>query len=189
MILHLIGPGGAGKSTTGVKLAAELGVSCIDLDQEYLKSSDISADIESRGYEYYVRRNIDCYIDLVGTNESAVLVVSSGFMTYEYRYHDAIESIHSKVLKCKYTTLLLPFFNEQECIEEIIRRQFTKAHESKSKEIQRERISKRFQPYLGMGNIKIETKKRVDLVFEETVSEINLLTSKCSGSVRADSLI
>jgi len=189
MILHLIGPGGAGKSTTGVLLAAELGISCIDLDKEYLKHSDISDDIEERGYEYYVRKNIECYIDLIATNESAVLVTSSGFMTYQNNYHEAIESIHSTVLECKYTTLLLPYFNEQECIEEIIRRQFTKAHESKSEQVQRERISKRFQLYLSMGNIKIETNKPVNLVVDEIVSKINLLTSKCSGSAKADSLI
>lgn len=189
MILHLIGPGGAGKSTTGVLLASELGISCIDLDQEYLKNSDISADIEVQGYDYYVRRNIDCYIDLINSNENAVMVTSSGFMTYQNSHHESIKSIQANVLECKFTTLLLPSFNEQECIEEIVRRQFTKEHESKSVQDQRERIIKRFPMYLSMGSIKVETNKSIGLVVDEIVNKVNLLTSKCSGSAKADSLI
>lgn len=189
MLIHLIGPGGSGKSTTGVALASRLGIPCIDLDDEYLKISDITRDIEIYGYEYYVHKNIDCYIGLSALHDHAVMVTSSGFMTYSNDLHIEVANIQERILASDNTILLLPSFDKEKCIEEIIRRQLQKAHEASSVAIQKERITERFPIYSPMGNIRIETNRPVDNVVCDIMNKLNLLTSKCSGPAKAGPLI
>jgi hypothetical protein len=57
--IHLVGPGGAGKSTLGLALATRLGVAFIDLDEQFkIGSGDISAYIEANGYDAYAEQNV-----------------------------------------------------------------------------------------------------------------------------------
>jgi len=55
--IHLIGPGGAGKSTVGRVLAERLDVPFHDLDQAFVQRlGDISVYIDRDGYEAYTHR-------------------------------------------------------------------------------------------------------------------------------------
>lgn len=172
MIIHLIGPGGAGKSTTAPVLAKHLGLKCIDLDAEYLKTSQIDLDVEKKGYAYYVHKNIELYLHLTQNLNSAVLATSSGFMTYDPRLHTNIEHIHERILVNPYTVLLLPAFELEACVETIVERQLTKSHESKSKKVQADQIRSRFPIYRGLGNIRVATNVPVEKVVKQIVSGI-----------------
>ena len=79
MRVHLIGPGGAGKSTTGPPLAKKLGLPFVDLDKMYLKTRNIDADVDTLGYEFYVRTNIELYLELLDQYPSGVIALSSGY--------------------------------------------------------------------------------------------------------------
>jgi len=84
-MIQLIGPGGAGKTTTGAALGKRLGVRFIDLDAEFTATyGDISAYLGTHGYAAYAERNVRLYSDLVGGPERPdVVALSSGFMTYQ----------------------------------------------------------------------------------------------------------
>src|SRR5687768_10279175 len=85
MMIRLIGPGGAGKSSTGSLLAARIGMRFVDLDERFAATvGDISEYIQSHGYAAYAARNVQVYADLVrgATSQDCVLALSSGFMTY-----------------------------------------------------------------------------------------------------------
>jgi shikimate kinase len=88
-MIQLVGPGGAGKTTTGAALAKRLGVRFIDLDAEFAATyGDISAYLGAHGYAAYAERNVRLYSDLVGGPErSDVVALSSGFMTYQPDVH------------------------------------------------------------------------------------------------------
>ncbi|MDM0011128.1 shikimate kinase [Variovorax sp. J22P168] len=64
-LLHLVGPGGAGKTTVGPVLARRLGWSFIDLDERFLgRHGDIAGCIETHGHARYARRNLALYFDI-----------------------------------------------------------------------------------------------------------------------------
>lgn len=91
-MIRLIGPGGAGKSSTGPLLAARLGVRFVDLDERFgAAAGDISKYIESRGYDAYAATNVQVYADLVrgAASQEWVLALSSGFMTCREDVHPA----------------------------------------------------------------------------------------------------
>lgn len=167
MIVHLVGPGGAGKSTTAPVLARKLGFAHLDLDQEYLKESQIDRDVEEHGYDYYVRRNIDLYLRLTASNDNVVVATSSGFMTYKHELHPAIAEIQGKILCSNSTVLLLPSFDLASCAQETINRLMSRPYESKSVEFQRRRIEKRFPIYRPIGTIQVSTDNPVDDVATE----------------------
>jgi shikimate kinase len=65
-MVRLVGPGGAGKSTTGALLAERLRVSFVDLDQYFSeRAGDISEFIEKHGYGEYARENVESYCSLL----------------------------------------------------------------------------------------------------------------------------
>lgn len=174
MRVHLIGPGGAGKSTTGPPLARKLKLSFVDLDKMYLKTRSIDADVDELGYEFYVRTNIELYLDMLDRCPSGVIALSSGFMTYDSAIHPRIQQIHREILADGSTVLLLPSFNLEECVTETVKRQLGKSHNRTSAEHQVDLINKRFHIYKPMGNIKITTNKSTPAVVEDIVSQLSL---------------
>jgi shikimate kinase len=86
-MIHLIGPGDAGKSTTGALLADSLGCSLHDLDRRFeIQHGDIDEYIRRQGYLAYARANVENY-QQIDISAPGVLVVSSGFMTYPSDVH------------------------------------------------------------------------------------------------------
>ena len=94
-VAHLIGRGGAGKSTIGAVTARRLNWRFVDLDQCFLSwHGHIGGLIDRHGYAGYARRNIQLYADLRHrVAEPMVCALSSGFMTYPSG-HCASLSIH-----------------------------------------------------------------------------------------------
>ncbi|GAC1467144.1 MAG: hypothetical protein PVSMB1_16260 [Gemmatimonadaceae bacterium] len=76
-MLRLIGPGGAGKSTTGALLAERLNVPFLDLDRHLAgRVGDITEYINRHGYDAYARENVEAYCSLFrGGIRPDVLVV------------------------------------------------------------------------------------------------------------------
>lgn len=79
-MIHIVGPGGAGKTTTGDLLAERLGVAFVDLDERFLATiTDIGAYIEEHGY---AARNVELYSQLAALlSGDEVVALSFGFMT------------------------------------------------------------------------------------------------------------
>ena len=66
-MIQLVGPGGAGKTTAGAALADRLGIRFVDLDAEFAASNgDISAYLDTHGYDAYAERNVSLYSALIG---------------------------------------------------------------------------------------------------------------------------
>src|SRR6185437_4173548 len=62
-VIHLIGPGGAGKSTAAPHIAALLGFAALDLDRLFESECGcIDAYIETYGYAAYAAANVDAYL-------------------------------------------------------------------------------------------------------------------------------
>jgi len=61
-IVHLVGPGGSGKTSAGPLLAHWLGSQFLNLDERFIScEGSIGASIEASGYRGYARRNIAAY--------------------------------------------------------------------------------------------------------------------------------
>lgn len=88
-MIHLIGPGGAGKTTTASALADQLGVSFVDLDAEFAAScGGISTYFDLQGYDTYAAQTVSVYSALTSVAEPLrVVALSSGFMTYRHDVH------------------------------------------------------------------------------------------------------
>ena len=180
MLIHIIGPGASGKSTLGAALADKINFDFIDLDYEY-PENEINSDIQDRGYEYYVYRNIENYLNLKLTNCNTVLATSSGFMTYDSTIHPEIKTIHESILSEKTTILVLPSFDREVCISEITKRQMERVFNSNSRSEHRQKIIERFNIYRNMGHVKVATDKPINMVLRCIISELQLLTSSCTG--------
>ncbi len=170
-MIHLIGPGGAGKSTTGKLLAKRLGASCVDLDEVYLaraskRDSDIGRDIAREGYETYVRRNVDLYLERVADcAENSVVVTSSGFMVYSAELHPAIAGTQRDIEMDPCTLLLMPSFDKATCVATIVERQLTRAHLSRTSAAEHESvIADRFDRYALLRVKRIVSAGPVDKV-------------------------
>lgn len=172
MLIHLIGPGGAGKTTTGRALAQALDVPFLDLDEEYLKRQSIDDDIATKGYDYYARVNVTRYVELTTHIKDAVVALSSGFMLYSTDVHPQIAMIHRALLSSPTTVLLLPSFDLDTCVQETTRRQMAKPHVMSTEEAQRQKIRRRFHEYFPMGNIRVSTDKPFDQVVREIASAL-----------------
>ncbi|HCD3191521.1 TPA: shikimate kinase, partial [Klebsiella oxytoca] len=84
MIVYIIGPGGAGKTTTGRLVAELLGWTAIDLDQAFCQYiMNIRQFIKQFGYEKYVIRNSLLLNELLveRTGLKSVFILSSGFLS------------------------------------------------------------------------------------------------------------
>lgn len=72
-VIHLVGPGGAGKTTTGARLAERLGVTFIDLDARFAAThGDISWYLEVHGYPPYARQNVQTYLDVLAVEDGPI---------------------------------------------------------------------------------------------------------------------
>jgi hypothetical protein len=109
-VIHLIGPGGAGKTTTGAALAGRLDVPFVDLDAEFAASrGDLSAYLDAHGYAAYAAENVSLYCALTSAAEPIrVVALSSGFMTYRRDVHPGYPGLREKVA----STLAAPLAGE-----------------------------------------------------------------------------
>ncbi len=167
-LIRLVGPGGAGKSTVGAALAERLGVTFVDLDQQFRAVvGDISEYIGSRGYEAYAERNVDVYCEIMReVGRRRVLALSSGFMTYPLAIHPQYGRCREDIVTSPTTFVLLPSLERETCVAEIVRRQMTRPFiRSAAKE--EAVIRERFEIYVAIPVRKVETMRPVDEVCAE----------------------
>jgi len=172
-MIHLVGPGGAGKTTVGAALARRLGVGFVDLDAEFAaRHGDISAYLDTHGYEAYARQNVGLYLDLTGGLVRAEIVaLSSGFMTYGDRIHPGYLASRQRVASSRSTFVLLPSTDVESCVNEIVRRQLRRPF-ARSAEREEQVIRERFPTYFELPARKVETMRPIETVVAELVAPV-----------------
>jgi shikimate kinase len=173
IMIQLVGPGGAGKTTAGLALAKRLRIAFVDLDEQFTaRVHDISAYLTAYGYQAYAAQNIQLYLDTrESLQEEAVIALSSGFMTYRDDAHPAYKGLHREILASPTTAVLLPSFDYEASVTETVRRQLRRPF-ARSVEREEQVIRARFEVYWGLPAKKFETKKPVDDVVDDLVAQL-----------------
>jgi shikimate kinase len=180
MMIHLIGPGGAGKTTTGAALADRLHVSFVDLDAEFAaRHGDVSAYLDTHDYDAYAAENVSLYSALTSVPEPLrVVALSSGFMTYRRDAHPSYPSLHQRLASSPGTFVLLPSLDLETCVVETVRRQRTRSF-ARLPEREEHVIRTRFPIYASLPARKVETMRPVAFVVSELLAVISQL--RCAG--------
>jgi shikimate kinase len=168
MKIHLVGPGRAGKSTVGVLLSDRLNTPFVDLDMAFReRAGDISDYLQRCGYQAYARKNVDVYRSIAA--EGGVIALSSGFMTYAEEVHPKYVEIRAAIADSPATFVLLPSFDVETCVAEIMRRQVHRplglvaSHEET-------KIRERFPVYMALPAPKVTTLQAPDAVVSEIIN-------------------
>lgn len=169
-MIQLIGPGGAGKTTTGCALAERLKVRFVDLDAMFISMhGDVGAFIEANGYEGYAARNLETYRAVSSASQAAgVLALSSGFMIYPDNVHPDYPAIRKTLVSSRRTFLLLPAPDLEACVSETVRRQVQRSF-SRTPQREEHVIRERFPAYCKLPVHKIMTNSPVWTVVETIV--------------------
>ena len=172
-MIRLVGPGGAGKTTTGAMLAQRLAIRFVDVDQEFAAANgDVSDYLEIKGYTAYATQNVEVYLTLRETAaESAVLALSSGFITYEDAVHPEYATLRREIADNATTFVLLPSLDCETCVVETVRRQLGRPF-GRSAQREEQVIRERFSIYRNLSATKIETMKPVAEVVESIVASL-----------------
>jgi shikimate kinase len=172
-MIHLVGPGGAGKSTVGVPLASRLESEFVDLDRQFMdRAGDISNWIDERGYHHYARENVETYLSIRSEPmSSAIVALSSGFMTYPEDIHPEYLGLRSAVSASPMTFILLPSLDLEICVAETVRRQVARPF-GRTPEHEEAVIRERFTKYMEIPAKKVETMRPVEEIVTEIVDEL-----------------
>jgi len=172
-MIQLIGPGGAGKTTTGAALAERLGARFVDLDAEFTsRHGSISAYLDAHGYMAYANANVGIFGDLGdGPDCPDIVALSSGFMTYADDVHLAYPSWSRRVVWIPSTFVLVPSLQFGVCAKETVRRQLGRPF-SRSAEREDQVIRARLPLYLGLPGRKVETMQPVETVVADLISAL-----------------
>jgi shikimate kinase len=175
-MIHLIGPGGAGKTCTGAALADRLGVAFVDLDAEFTASNgDVSTYLDAHGYDAYTARNVSLCSALTTVAEPfRVVALSSGFMTYRPDAHPGYRSLRERIASSPLTFVLLPSLDLERCVAETVRRQLTRSF-ARSPEREEQVIRARFAIYANLPARKVETMRPVAAVVSEVLAVLAIL--------------
>lgn len=157
-MIHLVGPGGAGKSTTGKIVAELLGCPFHDLDRLFEeRHGSIDDFIALHGYPAYARRNVETYEE-IEARALAILAVSSGFMTYPEDVHPRLPTIRRSIATLSSTVVLLPSLDLEPCVAETLRRQRARPRAQHRTDAREEQvIRERFPVYVALAARKVTT--------------------------------
>ena len=157
-MIHLVGPGGAGKSTVAPLLAAQLGVPCADLDARFTAAHGcVDAFLATRGYRAYAAANVAAYLNLVAAGRVGVAALSSGFMTYPPDVHPRYPALRDAIAAAPTTVVLLPALELEACVAETVRRQVGRGVGRMSAERAEMKIRERFARYGALPAPKVAT--------------------------------
>lgn len=172
-MIHLIGPGGAGKSTAVPYVAELRGGRALDLDRAFEgKHGDIDAFIQDRGYAAYAVANVECYLTLPSRNLAAV-ALSAGFMMYSEELHPLIGPLQRAIAAAPTTVLLLPSLDLETCVAEIVRRQTTRPLPLRRSAAREEQgIRERFPRYLRLTPRVVTTMRSPQIVARDVVARV-----------------
>jgi shikimate kinase len=187
-MIHIVGPGGSGKSTVGSALATRLGIAFVDLDAQFAAGAgDISAYLTAHGYDAYAAQNVQVYLE---TRESlkakAVIALSAGFMTYRDDVNSAYPVLRRDLGNSVSTVVLLPSFDHDACVVETVRRQLRRPF-SRSAEREEAIIRTRLGVYCKLPAKKVATIWPVATVVDNLVNY--LLPYTCLQSAGADAIM
>lgn len=174
IMIRLVGPGGAGKSTTGSLLAARLGVRFVDLDACFgATMGDVSKYIDSHGYDACAASNVHLYADIIrgAASQEWVLALSSGFMTYREDVHPAYAHLRREIAASLTTFVLLPSLDLETCVAETVRRQLGRPF-SRSAEREEQVIRARLAVHRDLPATPIETMRPIADVVDAVVASI-----------------
>jgi shikimate kinase len=153
--MHLIGPGGAGKSTVAPLVAAALGMPCYDLDAFFTHArGSIDSYIGTHGYRAYAEANVRSYRE-VSTMPAGVAALSSGFMVYSSDITPEYTSLRSALAAAPTTVVLLPALELEACVVETVRRQVSRGLGRTSAVLAEAKIRERFGPYFELPARKV----------------------------------
>jgi shikimate kinase len=178
-IVYLIGPGGAGKSTAGARLARELGYGLIDLDEYFVAhSGDISGYLCSHTYSEYATRNFTNYrLAMTAISSPTVFVLSSGFMVYPAQIDPGYSGTRDAVEIAPFTFLLMPSFDFENCVAMIVERQLSRPYLRSNRGSEERRIRERFCQYLALRCQRVSTGVAPERVVSELIARIAANTS------------
>jgi shikimate kinase len=173
-MIHLIGPGGAGKSTVGALLAKRLDVTFLDLDRYVVgRVGDISEYIGQHGYDAYTRENVEAYCSVFREGiRPGVVALSSGFMTYAHDAHPEYGRIRREFEECAQTFILLPSLDRELCVAETVRRQVARPF-GRSPEREEAVIRTRFEIYTALPMRKVETMRPAAVIVDELLAALS----------------
>lgn len=174
-MIHLIGPGGAGKSTVGPLVAARLDVAFHDLDKRFAAAAgNIDGFLDAHGYEAYARRNVETYEEIVRGRVGGVIALSSGFMTYTPAVHARYAALREWIARDPTTVVLLPASDRERCVAETVRRQLTRGLPGRTPAREEAVIRARFEVYAALEAVRVETMRPPDVVADEIVTRLGL---------------
>ncbi|MDW3681586.1 shikimate kinase [Cupriavidus sp. CV2] len=152
-VLHLVGPGGAGKTSVGPVLAQRLGWQFIDLDERFMSfEGNIGAFIATLGYAVYAKRNIAAYRAVRSSLAApTVLALSSGFLTYPEDVDNEYRALRCSIEADALTSLLLPAFELEQCVEIVVQRQLSRPYLPGDRASEERRIRERFPKFMALS--------------------------------------
>lgn len=174
MNICLVGPGGAGKSSTGAALAQRLGLDFCDLDARFIAAQGTPQDCIARhGYAGYAARNVGVYAGIAdqAAAQRAVVALSSGFMLYPADIHPRYAALRRALLDSPSCFVLLPALDLDTCVAETVRRQATRPF---ARPAAREEavIRARFAPYRDLPRPQLTTMRALAEVVEDLVRRL-----------------
>ena len=173
MMIRLIGPGGAGKSTGGAVLAHLLACPFLDLDRSFVEQhGDIDQFIASHGYQAYARANVEVYRTIVSDKYDGILALSSGFMTYPTAIHQCYAELRREIARSPTTVVLLPSLDLETCVVETVRRQLMRPFGRRDAAREEAVIRDRFGTHVSLPATKIGTMRPPAEVAAEIVARL-----------------
>lgn len=156
-MIHLVGPGGAGKSTVAPLLAALLGLPSYDLDAHFAAAhGDVDAFIAAHGYRAYAAANVATYRALA-TECTGVVALSSGFMVYPADVAPGYAALRARIAAAPTTVVLLPALELEACVAVTVRRQVRRGAGGSTAARAEAKTRERFSSYLALPAPKVPT--------------------------------
>lgn len=155
-LIFIVGPGGAGKSTSGRILADKLNYEFVDVDQAFCERIALIPDyVHQHGYKAYCEAN-SLLVDGLITQypQKTVFPMPSGFLVHE----DSPELVikHKSLLaQTGVSILLLPSLSLEESVQILVQRQLMRGFPDIKEEKERITAAKRYPKYREYGDIKI----------------------------------
>lgn len=174
--IYIIGPGGAGKTTTGRLVAELLGWTAIDLDQVFCQYiMNIRHFIKKFGYEKYVIRNSLLLHELLVERSGlkTIYILSSGFLSTDICQETILKN-RDIVNRTGLTILLMPSADYEISLECIMFRQLTRGLKL-NKETEIRKFEQRFDDYISMGEIRVFSMDKPSLIATKIVKQLQLL--------------